>query len=62
MLANIGPFQLHIYKVEDISTIFNGVEIKGLYLPIIYIAIFVLIDDPNRTDLTTVLFNCSGNF
>ena len=32
------------------------------YLPIIYIAIFVLIDDPNRTDLTTVLFNCSGNF
>ena len=32
------------------------------YLPIIYIAIFVLIDDPNRTDLTTVLFYCSGNF
>ena len=26
------------------------------YLPIIHAAIFVLIDDPNRTDLTTVLF------
>ena len=61
MLANVGPFQLHIYKVEEISTIFNGVEIKGLFTYILYCN-FVLIDDPNRTDLTTVLFNCSGNF